>query len=48
MDHVKWKMSKKEMNSFVKSWQDYEAALDLLIIEQKIVHKKLLKDLEET
>jgi polyphosphate kinase 2 (PPK2 family) len=46
MDHVKWKISEKDMNAFIKSWKDYETALDLLIIKQKVTYAKLLKDLD--
>jgi hypothetical protein len=46
MDYLKWKMSKKEMNSFIKSWEDCEAGLDLLITKQQIIHKKMLKNLQ--
>jgi uncharacterized protein YeeX (DUF496 family) len=44
MDYVKWKMTEKDMNAFIKNWQDCESTLDLLIIKQKIIHKKLLKE----
>jgi hypothetical protein len=46
MNHVKWKMSEKDMNIFVKSWDDCEKALDFLIIRQQIKHDQLLKDLK--
>lgn len=46
MDHVKWKMSEKDMNTFVKSWDDYEKTLDFLIIKQQIIHEQLLKNLK--
>jgi hypothetical protein len=46
MDHVKRKMSKKDMNSFIKSWQDFETGLDVLIKKQRIIHRKLVKDLK--
>jgi len=47
MDHEKWKMSKKDMNSFIKSLKDYETGLDSLIIEQQITLKKILTDSKE-
>jgi hypothetical protein len=46
MDHVKWKMSENDMNTFVKSWDDCETALDFLIIRQQIIHEQLLKNLK--
>ncbi|MDB5152013.1 MAG: hypothetical protein JWR54_764 [Mucilaginibacter sp.] len=46
MDHIKWKMSEGDMNSFIKSWEDFETVLDLLIIKQKIIHTKLIKDIK--
>jgi hypothetical protein len=46
MDRVKWKMSEGDMNSFIKSWEDFETVLDLLIKKQKIIHTKLIKDIK--
>jgi hypothetical protein len=46
MNHVKWKMSEKDMNTFVKSWNDCETALDFLLITQQIRYEQLLKDLK--
>jgi hypothetical protein len=46
MDYVKWKISEKDMVSFIKNWQDCEIELDRLIISQKISNEKLLKDLK--
>jgi hypothetical protein len=48
MDYLKWKMSEKDMNSFIKSWEDCEIGLDLLIIKQQIRHKKMLNASERT
>jgi hypothetical protein len=48
MDHVKWKMSEKDMNAFVKSWDDCETALDFLLIRQQIRNEQLRKDLKAT
>ena len=47
MDYVKWNMTQKEMNTFIKGWNDCEAALDLLIIKQQTKNDKLATDEEE-
>jgi hypothetical protein len=46
MDHVKWKISERDMVSFIKNWQDCEIELDRLIISQKNSNEKLRKDLK--
>ena len=46
MDCAKWKMSEQDMDSFIKSWKDFETELDRLIINQKSTREKLLSDLE--
>jgi hypothetical protein len=48
MDYLKLKISEEEMNSFIKSWEDCELGLDLLIIKQQTANKKILKNLKTT
>jgi hypothetical protein len=45
MNHLKWKISKKDVNSFVNSIRNCDTAIDRLIVNQKIKYSKLLSDL---